>query len=378
MAARPRKRKHRGLEPNLYEADGYYTYRNPVTGKRTGMGSDKAKAQAAARILNARLAKGADLVARVEGTGGLTLAQAVEAYRKERDESTSKLAPGTRANRRYALQRIAKDRGEMPLEQITTRWCAEYLDEHYTGEPYRYHRSTLHQVFQYARTKGWMDDNPLEPTARSDTAYTKQRRRLTAEQFQAIYDLAEPWFQIAMELALVCLFGRAEVAAARYDHIVDGRLRYIRKKTRTRSHTAYVAIELTPAIEDIIQRSRLLPPVSPYIVHRVHQRITAETRARDHWSRVTDDMISKTFARLRDQVPAIARLEPRQRPTFHEIRALGSKLLEDTGADLGEIQVLMGHADESMTQHYLDGHGIRWQDAKGPGKGMAALLKGVS
>lgn len=49
-------------------------------------------------------------------------------------------------------------------------------------------------------------------------------------------------------------------------------------------------------------------------------------------------------------------------------------LLEDTGADLGEIQVLMGHAEESMTQHYLDGHGIRWQEAEGPGKGMQALL----
>ncbi|WP_242597421.1 tyrosine-type recombinase/integrase [Billgrantia antri] len=189
-----------------------------------------------------------------------------------------------------------------------------------------------------------MSENPIEPTAKSDAGYSKQRRRLTPGQFKAIYDKAEPWLQIAMELSLVCLFGRAEVAAARYDHIVDGRLRYIRKKTRTRSHTAYVAIEVTPAIEDLVQRSRLLPPVSPY-VHRIHKRITAETKARDHWSRVTDDMISKEVARLRDKVPEIARLESRQRPTFHEIRSLGSKLLEDSGADLGDIQVLIGHAD---------------------------------
>ena len=44
-------------------------------------------------------------------------------------------------------------------------------------------------------------------------------------------------------------------------------------------------------------------------------------------------------------LPEIARLESRQRPTFHEIRSLGSKLLEDSGADLGDIQVLIGHAD---------------------------------
>lgn len=378
MAPRPRKRKHKGLEPNLYESGGFYTYRNPRTGKKHGMGSDKAKAQGAARVLNARLVTGADLVARIEGTSGINLEHACKLYQADRVDTATRLAAGTRANKRYALQRIIKDRGGMPLEQITTRWCAEYLDEHYRGEPYRYHRSVMHQVFQYARTKGWMSSNPLEPTAKSDTGYTKQRKRLTPGQFKAIYGHAEPWFQIAMELALVCLLGRAEVAAARYDHIVDGRLRYIRKKTRTRSHSAYVAIEVTPAIEDIVQRSRLLSPVSPYIVHRVHKRITAETRARDHWSQVTDDMLSKEFAKLRELVPEIAKLDPRQRPTFHEIRSLGSKLLEDTGASLDDIQTLMGHAESDTTEIYLDGHGIRWQDAKGPGQGMAALLKGVS
>ncbi|MDW5377975.1 tyrosine-type recombinase/integrase [Halomonas sp. HP20-15] len=89
---------------------------------------------------------------------------------------------------------------------------------------------------------------------------------------------------------------------------------------------------------------------------------------------VPEDMISKEFARLHVKLPEIAKIESRQRPSFHEIRPLGSKLLEDRGADLGDIQVLMSHADESMTQHYLDGHGIRWQEAKGPGRGMARLL----
>jgi len=374
MAARPRKGKHRGLEPNLYEFGGYYTYRNPRTNKKHGMGSHKGKAQAAARVLNARLVAGADLVARVEGTSGYTLAHAAQAFQANRVDTSKKLAAGTRGNKRYAIQRIINDRGNMPLGQINTRWCAEYLDEHYRGEPYRYHRSVLQQVFQFARTKGWMDANPLEPTSKSDTSYTKQRRRLTPDQFRRIYAQAEPWFQIAMELGLVCLFGRAEVVAARYEHIVDGRLRYIRKKTRTRSQSAYVAIGLTPAIEDIIQRSRLLPPVSPYIVHRIHKRITAETRARSHWSKICEDMISKRFADLRQNLPELARLDPRQQPTFHEIRSLGSKLLEDQGATLDDIQALMGHADPETTEIYLDGHGIRWQQAPGSDKGMATLL----
>ncbi|WP_246007419.1 hypothetical protein [Halomonas nitroreducens] len=59
---------------------------------------------------------------------------------------------------------------------------------------------------------------------------------------------------------------------------------------------------------------------------------------------------------------------------IHETTRSVFLLRESIDAELGDLQVLMGHADESMTQHYLDGHGIRWQEAKGPGKGMAALL----
>ncbi|GHA90685.1 hypothetical protein GCM10007159_09960 [Modicisalibacter luteus] len=50
-------------------------------------------------------------------------------------------------------------------------------------------------------------------------------------------------------------------------------------------------------------------------------------------------------------------------------------MLEDSGVSVGDIQVLMGHADEDMTQHYLDGHGIRWQEAKGAALYMKALLE---
>jgi integrase len=84
--------------------------------------------------------------------------------------------------------------------------------------------------------------------------------------------------------------------------------------------------------------------------------------------------LSKRFADLRQNLPELARLDPRQQPTFHEIRSLGSKLLEDQGATLDDIQALMGHADPETTEIYLDGHGIRWQQAPGSDKGMATLL----
>nr|WP_256348121.1 tyrosine-type recombinase/integrase [Pseudomonas yamanorum] len=46
-----------------------------------------------------------------------------------------------------------------------------------------------------------------------------------------------------------------------------------------------------------------------------------------------------------------------ERPTFHEIRALGAWLFEQQGFAQEHIQGLMGHADVKMTEHYQSGHG---------------------
>ena len=374
MAARPRKSKNRWLEPNLYQNGDRFVYRNPVTGSRHGMGTDKAKAQAAARVLNARLMKGPDLVARVMGEEGITLKFAADAWLKERVEPHPKHSASTKNNKRYRAGRIVKDRGDTRLDQINTRWCAEYLDENFRGDPYVQYRAVLSQIFDFAITKGWKEINPITPTRKKDEGYTKQRRRLTVDQYRAIYAMAEPWFQIAMELGLICMFGRAEAAAARYDDIYDGAMHYIRQKTRHRSKTAYVAIRTSPAMDDLVRRSRLLPPVSPFIVHRMPQRIRPEARQRDHWSSVAPDMISRTFYALRDRVPSIAALPDKGKPTFHEIRSLGSWLMEQRGTDESDIQLLMGHADKEMTQHYIEGHGIRWQRADAEIVTMETLL----
>lgn len=369
---RPRKRKYKGLEPNLYENGGYYTYRRPDTGTKHGMGRDRAKAQDAARILNARLVAGADLVADVMGESGITLRVAIDAWLAEWVEADPKLKDWTKKAKRGRGNRVIKDAGSTLLENVTTRWCAEYLDENHRDSAYVQYRAVLSQICQFAQTKGWMDSDPIAPT-RARNHYEKQRRRLTVAQFKAMHALAPSWMQVAMELSLLCLFGRAEVTATKYSDVYNGRLHYVREKTRDRSKTAHVAIALTPALDDVIRRSRLIEPVSPFIIHRMPERMH-DRRTKEHWSQVSGDYLSREFAKLRGRVASISALPQRQQPTFHEIRALGSRLLELQGTSVTDIQVLMGHADESMTQHYLDGHDTRWQQAKGNPHSMDTLL----
>lgn len=371
MSPRPRKRKHKGLEPNLHESNAYYIYRRPDKGARHGMGRDRAKAQDAASVLNARLMPGADLVADVMGETGITFKIAIKTWLNEWVKP-SPLAKWTKDAKEVRGNRIIKDVGNTLLEHVTTRWCAEYLSTNHNDSAYVQYRSVMSQIFQFAQTKGWIDHNPVAPT-RKNNYYKKQRGRLSVEQFQVMHALADDWMQVAIELSLLCLFGRAEAMAAKYEDINNGQLHYIRQKTKERSKSAYVAIELTPAIEDLIKRSRLIEPVSPFIIHRIPLRMPT-SKTNKHWSQVSPDYLSREFAKLRDQIPDIKAMPEEERPTFHEIRSLGSRLLELKGAAVEDIQALMGHADESMTQDYLDGHDTRWQPAKGNPFTMEALL----
>ncbi len=82
MAPRPRKPGRRDLPPNLYLSCGYYRYRRPDTGTWHQMGTDKQRAIAAAKTLNARLLQGpADLVGAVLDTApSITVADFIDTY----------------------------------------------------------------------------------------------------------------------------------------------------------------------------------------------------------------------------------------------------------------------------------------------------------
>ena len=63
-----------------------------------------------------------------------------------------------------------------------------------------------------------------------------------------------------------------------------------------------------------------------------------------------------------------------ERPTFHEIRALGSWLYEQAGYERDYVQALMAHGDEKMTAHYQSGHEQKWVDVRAD-LDLAAVFK---
>lgn len=362
MTPRKRNKGNRKLPPNLYAKTvgdvTYYRYRHPGTRKEHSMGQDMAKAVNAAKILNARLMGGADLVARVVDANGFALSAVAAQFRVDMIDKHPKLTDGSKANKGYKLDRIVADLGEANIQTMRTLDITRFLEQ-FARDPYKQHRLVLEQLFNFAISRGYFEGaNPVTPTPATDIHDKgKERRRLTLKQYKAIHAIAPDWFQVAMDLALHLAQGRSEVARMQFSDIRDGVLYVVRQKTQTKEH-ARLAIRLSSAATKVIRRAKALPPIDRHIVHY--------NQPRRPTNGVTPDNITKTFQRLRDKTELFDGVAPRARPTFHEIRALSSHLMEAQGVSKEQIQAIMAHADAATTEIYLGDHAEKWVQVAAP------------
>tara|TARA_R110001599_G_scaffold140383_1_gene320408 strand:+ start:8621 stop:8953 length:333 start_codon:yes stop_codon:yes gene_type:complete len=70
----------------------------------------------------------------------------------------------------------------------------------------------------------------------------------------------------------------------------------------------------------------------------------------------TAGLPTKQFRKWRDESGVYDHLQPRERPSFHDIRALGIMPYFKAGYPKEYIMALAVHANEDMTNHYIDGH----------------------
>lgn len=357
----PRKRIHKNLELNLYQnkVNGvdYYRYKHPLTGKMHGMGTNKRDANAAARILNAKLLRiETSLVDQVLGTNDKDMNYIIGRFQEEILPG-KKLAAGTLKNYGYRLERISDDIGKKTIASFTVEDIARYLDENFEKSPYVKYRNTLSELFRFAILKGHRLENPVHTTyAKADIV--KERQRMTLEQFQKMHASVPEWMKIAMELALVTLQGRHEICTMKYADIKDGALFITREKTK-KNEWSHLSITITPELDSIIKRSRESKIVTPYIVHRRPIRVK-DNKEKTHWSQVALNTFTSEFRRLRDDSGIFDSIPSHQRPTFHEIRALGAHLYEKAGYQTEYVQQLMAHGDSKMTEYYQSGHETKW------------------
>jgi integrase len=260
---------------------------------------------------------------------------------------------------------ISKELGHIDITKLSQKDIAGYLEQLSTAEVFNKHRSLLTLIFRQAISDGLIENNIPERVLKRGTEPTK-RSRLTLEQYTAIYAVADPAIQNAMELSLNTIQRRTDIKNWRFDAAKDdGFIYLIQSKTRKHGKSAYLRIPVSlpvvhsersaKTLSDIIKSCRD-DFVCPFIIHRPPKRRGIEMAAeKDHLMQLTGDEISKGFAKARDKA-GIKVEDGLTLPTFHELLSLGEYLRSQQGWTLKEIQSLRGHTSDKMTKHYLDGH----------------------
>lgn len=359
--ARPRNKNNKALPPNLYErTNGHYRYRRPDTGKWHSIGKDRIKAISAAKQLNVILSPGRDLIEQIVNQGTI--------FNTFLDKFEKKLLPergiseATLKFYKNMLLRIHKDLGEKLIDDLSVKEIADFLGQ-FTNKSSNRYRRFLALIFRYAIANGLCRENPALQTMAHKIK--KKRNRLTLENYFSIYNhpSSELWFKNAMDLGLHTLQRREDLVNLKFSDIKDGYLYVVQSKTEKHGESAYLKIKITPILESVIGRCRDLI-VSPYILHRRPDRCSNQNykaESKQHFSQITPDYLTKTFAYIRDQLPEFKSIPTDQRPSFHEIRSLGISEYEKNGID---AQALAGHKTRAMTDKYKEGHEPKWTEVE--------------
>lgn len=365
---RRRDRSRDGWPANVYPCKDGFKYRHPVTKKDKWMGTDKARVFAAARKLNAILIKPDDLMSGVLGTDK-TMADAVATFRKD-DLPHRGWAPSTALEHKRRLDKIETDLGTKPIDQLGVREVADYLRTVTTSVRNRQqYRLLMVWIFACALEDGWIDSNPAAATRKGKAE--RKRSRLTLDAFTKIREHAAPWLQVAMDLSLHTLLRREDIVSLTRADVRENAIWVIPGKTEG-STGIRLKIAISPQIQEVLDRSSD-GVLSPYIVHRLPEKARPrEMRAknREHHTQVLPEQLTRAFAEARDDSKLFE--EDENPPTFHEIRSLGGALYRDAGWKLTQVQALMGHASESMTKLYVEGHDAPWTEVSA-GLQLAAI-----
>lgn len=380
MAARRREFKNRHLPDYLYH-DHKAGYRfTLIDGTRTSLGHDRTMAIAIAKEYNLRMRPimGISVESLVRRSGGQRgeykpLSEYIDRLVKRiiEDERPSVDSRDTLMNDAERAKDFFSDVVGM---DITLDHVNAYITRYHSDASANVQNrkvSFLKKLFAYAMDESLMDDNPAGRKRMRKTA-SKERRRLTLEQYKQIHAAAPLWLQTAMDLALQTTHARLEVSRIKYNvkkpdegkcgcvwyqepkNGIYGVL-YIHRQKVEKKEASHVAIPIGDELKKIIDRSRD-SVASPYVVHRIPDRMNELSKEVTHRTQITPDYISRSFSKVRDLVGVASTFPVEQRPTFHEIRALAAHLIDKMGIS---PQARMAHTDAESTKVYTANH-VQW------------------
>lgn len=370
MAARPRK--NNVSVPNLYPLYSrkvnkvYWRYKHPVTGKFHALGTNEAEAIAIATEANTRLAEQrtrqilaiSDRIATSKGKA-ITTSTWLDRYQAIQDDrlKSGDIRLNTYKQKAKPVSLLRERAGMKLISAVDVRDIAQLLEEYISaGQPRMAQvvRSVLIDVFKEAQHYGEVPSgyNPALATKQPRRKITRQR--LSLEEWQKIFDIADAshrYMGNAMLLALVTGQRLGDISRMKFSDIWDDYLHVVQEKTGSK-----IAIPLSLrlnainwSLRDVVARCRDYA-VSPYLVHFFRSTSQAE-----RGSQVKSNTLTMNFSKARD----LAGIDwgEGSPATFHEQRSLSERLYKEQGLD---TQKLLGHKTQRQTDRYHDDRGKGW------------------
>ncbi|MEJ8326072.1 site-specific integrase [Kosakonia sacchari] len=370
MAARPRK--NNVSVPNLYPLYSrkvnkvYWRYKHPITGKFHALGTDEAEAIAIATEANTRLAEQrsrqiiaiSDKIATSKGKA-ITTNTWLDRYWKIQGErlDSGDIKLNTYKQKAKPVALLRERVGMKLISAVNVRDIAEILEAYISdGQPRMAQviRSVLIDVFKEAQHYGEVPPgyNPALATKQPRRRITRQR--LSLEEWQKIFDIADAnhkYMGNAMLLALVTGQRLGDISNMKFSDIWDDHLHIVQEKTGSKIAIP-LALRLNAinwSLRDVVARCRDYA-VSPYLVH--FSRATSQA---DRGAQVKSNTITMNFSKARDK--AGINWGDGTPATFHEQRSLAERLYEAQDVD---TQRLLGHKSPNQTARYHDDRGKDW------------------
>ncbi|AUO57070.1 site-specific integrase [Escherichia coli] len=370
MAARPRK--NNVSVPNLYPLYSrkvnkvYWRYKHPVTGKFHSLGTNEAEAIAIATEANTRLAEQrtrqilaiSDRIATSKGKA-ITTSTWLDRYQAIQEDrlKSGDIKLNTYKQKAKPVSLLRERAGLKLISAVDVRDIAQLLDEYISaGQPRMAQvvRSVLIDVFKEAQHYGEVPPgyNPALATKQPRRKITRQR--LSLEEWQKIFDIADAshrYMGNAMLLALVTGQRLGDISRMKFSDIWDDHLHVIQEKTGSK-----IAIPLSLrlnaiswSLRDVVVRCRDYA-VSPYLVHFFRSTSQAKRGAQ-----VKSNTLTMNFSKARD----LAGIDwgDGSPATFHEQRSLSERLYKEQGID---TRKLLGHKTQQQTDRYDDDRGKNW------------------
>ncbi|ENQ6443800.1 phage integrase Arm DNA-binding domain-containing protein [Citrobacter freundii] len=370
MAARPRK--NNVSVPNLYPLYSrkvnkvYWRYKHPITGKFHALGTNEAEAIAIATEANTRLAEQrtrqilaiSDRIATSKGKA-ITTSTWLDRYQAIQDDrlKTGDIRLNTYKQKAKPVSLLRERAGMKLISAVDVRDIAQLLEEYISaGQPRMAQvvRSVLIDVFKEAQHYGEVPPgyNPALATKQPRRKITRQR--LSLEEWQKIFDIADAshrYMGNAMLLALVTGQRLGDISKMKFSDIWEDHLHVIQEKTGSK-----IAIPLSLrlnainwSLRDVVARCRDYA-VSPFLIHFFRATSQAERGAQ-----VKANTLTMNFSKARD----LAEIDwgTGTPATFHEQRSLSERLYKEQGID---TRKLLGHKTQQQTDRYHDDRGKDW------------------